>query len=135
MEIDAKVAKVLSDQRIAVNAGTARGVSVGDTVIFYEDVEILDPDTNESLGVVRMRRLVLLVEQVQEWLSVAVVRSKRVAITDMLSGRATEPEIRLSEVPQLDTDRYFYVKNGRDVRISIREQDEQQQLSPGESGA
>jgi hypothetical protein len=121
VEIDAKVAKVLSDRRIAINIGSRNGVNVGDSVVFYEDVDVADPDTSEPLGSVRLRRLTMDVELVQDRLSVAVVRLKKLSMNQVVMGRQSdEPEIRISEGPTLDSQNYYKINTGDPVSVIIR---------------
>ncbi len=49
--IEAKVAKILDDQSLILNAGQAHGVIQGMVFCIYATVEdVTDPDTGESLG-------------------------------------------------------------------------------------
>ena len=73
MPIYAKVAAVLSGTMVVFNIGTAGGVSVGDEASIYRDTEVFDPDSRESLGVVREVRLKFEVVHVQEKLSVGML--------------------------------------------------------------
>ena len=79
--IRGKVARVLNAREIAINRGTANGVTVG----MYFDVkdpkeeDIKDPDTGEVLGSIERPKVRVQVTHVQEKLSVAATyRSKRV---------------------------------------------------------
>ena len=81
--IHGKVARVLNSQEIAINIGTANGVTVG----MYFDVlspqsgEIRDPDTDEVLGSIELTKVRMQVTEVQRKLAVAsTYRSKRVNV-------------------------------------------------------
>ncbi|NUV62789.1 FlgT C-terminal domain-containing protein [Streptomyces sp. CAI-85] len=71
--IEAKLATVVDESRIALNRGSLAGVQEGDSVALYRTVEVLDPDSGESLGSVDVKKLNLEVEIVQEKMCVAVV--------------------------------------------------------------
>ncbi len=71
--IRGKVARVLNEREIAINVGTAHGVSIGMyfDVIDAQDEEIKDPDTGEVLGSIERSKVRVEVTHVQEKLSVA----------------------------------------------------------------
>lgn len=71
MTVRAKVARILSDYELVLNAGEEHGVEEGHSAQLYESVEVSDPDTGEPLGSVRKKILGLEITQVQERLSVA----------------------------------------------------------------
>ena len=52
MEKQLKVASVLDDYKLVLNAGSNSNIKVGQRYLIYSlgDEEIIDPDTNESLG-------------------------------------------------------------------------------------
>ena len=81
--IRGKVARVLNEREIAINRGTANGVTIG----MYFDVmdvhneNIIDPDTDEVLGPIERSKVRVEVTHVQEKLSVAkTYRGKQVNI-------------------------------------------------------
>lgn len=74
-ELDAKVARVLSETAIAINVGDEAGVSSGNTVIVWRSVDVADPDTGDVLGTVRLQNLRLEVYEVQQLFSLARVES------------------------------------------------------------
>lgn len=69
----AKVAAIITESQVALNAGSNEGVQVGDEVTLYKVVQVADPETKEPLGTVAVPKLELRVEHVQEKLSVASV--------------------------------------------------------------
>lgn len=76
--IRGKVAKVLNAREVAINLGSAQGVRPGmyfDVVARYED--IVDPDTNESLGAVERPKTRVKITWVQEKLSLASASKSR----------------------------------------------------------
>lgn len=75
-ELDAKVARVLSDTSIAINVGESSGVGRGNTVIVWRSVEVKDPDTGDVLGSVRLQNLRLDVYEVQPRFSLARVETR-----------------------------------------------------------
>lgn len=52
MEKQLKVVSVINDYKVAINAGSDQGIKVGQKFLIYSlsNQEIIDPDTNESLG-------------------------------------------------------------------------------------
>ncbi len=72
-EVEAKVAAIISEAYLALNAGAKTGVEVDDIVQLFRAVEVVDPETQEPLGRVNLPKLTLRITQVQERLSVAVV--------------------------------------------------------------
>jgi hypothetical protein len=75
IELEAKVAQVLTAAEVALNVGTEDGVAVGDRVRLYEDVQIFDPDSHALLGAVRNSRLNLEVHEVQARFCIARVET------------------------------------------------------------
>lgn len=71
--IRGKVASLINEREIAINVGTARGVTVGMyfDVIDAHDEEIRDPDTEEVLGSIERPKVRVRVTHVQEKLAIA----------------------------------------------------------------
>jgi hypothetical protein len=69
--IEAKVAQVLNPLEIALNKGATDGVEVGDQAQVMRSFDIIDPDSQESLGVVWRPVIRLRVEEVQDRLCIA----------------------------------------------------------------
>lgn len=88
--IRGKIARILNAREIALNVGTAKGVTVGmhfDVMDAYEDIS--DPDTGEVLGAIERPKVRLEITQAQEKLSVATrCHTKRIQ-----SGKTTEVRI------------------------------------------
>ena len=79
--ITGKVAAVIDETTLVLNAGSADGVKLGMVFsIFAEYQEILDPDSGDSLGKWEMVKAQVVVEHVQE--RVCTVRSTLLAIND-----------------------------------------------------
>ena len=75
--IRGKVARVLNAREIAINLGTAKGVTVGmyfDIMGTYDEIE--DPDTLEVLGSLERPKVRVKITQVQEKLSLATTYRK-----------------------------------------------------------
>ncbi len=70
MSIDARVATVLSRRDVAFNAGSDQGVEEGDIATVVQQTEVTDPETRESLGLVRRAAVRLRIIEVQPKLSV-----------------------------------------------------------------
>jgi hypothetical protein len=75
MEIEAKVAAVLTPFEIALNVGGNAGVTEGCLVTAWNDVEVVDPDTGAPLGAVRLSKLSFTVKLVEAEFSTAVTNS------------------------------------------------------------
>lgn len=71
--IRGKVARVLNAREIAINIGTAKGVTVGMrfNVLDAREQDIIDPETNEVLGSIERPKARVEVTHAQETLSVA----------------------------------------------------------------
>lgn len=70
-DIIAKLAQIVTPTQLAFNAGSNKGVKLGDNVIFYRNVNIEDPDSKEPLGSVRVPRLMLKVSFLEDTFCVA----------------------------------------------------------------
>ncbi|MFV0606645.1 MAG: hypothetical protein ACK5NK_12465, partial [Niabella sp.] len=65
-----KVAEIISDEQLIINAGTNQGIRKGYKFLIYSlGEEIFDPDTNESLGQLETSKGVGEVIHVQEKMS------------------------------------------------------------------
>ncbi len=77
VRIDGAVAEIIDEHQLAINRGSEHGVLVGARVSLYRSVVVTDPDTKEDLGTVRLRKLRLIVNHVQDRLCVARVADRR----------------------------------------------------------
>jgi hypothetical protein len=69
-KIAATVAYVMGDYKIVINRGVEQGVKVGDTYLIYAiGPEMIDPETDESLGNLEIVRGRAVVRHVQEKVS------------------------------------------------------------------
>lgn len=118
-ELNAKVASILNDRRLAINAGSEHGVSVGDAVNFWDVISVRDPDTKETLGKVRQPRMTMVVEEVQERFAVAGVPTTKPTI---FSGFLPQPAFRVSATGASSSSepRVFHVKVGESVTVTLR---------------
>jgi hypothetical protein len=119
MEIKAKVAAVLSETQVAVNAGSKKGIQLGDAVTFWKVTEVQDPDTKEHLGSVRTVVLRLSISEVSELMAIAIVPSKRMTFSQTALGIPSEPQVRLVQV-RSSLDGTFTVQVGNEVTITTR---------------
>lgn len=72
-----RVAKVINDSKIVVNRGSGSGITVGRRMVLYSvGEEIIDPETQESLGQLEMPKGTGVVTSVQP--SMCIVESDRV---------------------------------------------------------
>lgn len=74
-EIPAKVASLLDSSLVAFNVGSVDGVKVNDKVTLWRTADLTDPDTQQSLGKLKMELLRLVVVHVQDALCVAQITS------------------------------------------------------------
>ncbi len=96
--IEAKIAAIIDDTTLVLNAGSERGVQQGMTfVVFAEHSDIKDPDTGESLGHWEMVKAKVVVIHVQERLCTvrAPVRDERLKVggTRTLSAMMVEHSV------------------------------------------
>ena len=85
--IRGKIARVLNSREVAINLGSEQGVRPGmyfDVVARHED--IVDPDTNESLGAVERPKIRVQITWVQEKLSLASALAREVHVGGMPIG-------------------------------------------------
>ena len=71
--IEAQVAAIFDDRRIAINVGALQGVTASAPLTVWRRVFVKDPDTGEVLGHVDLDALTMRVVDVQERISVATV--------------------------------------------------------------
>ena len=68
-----KVALILDEQRLVINIGMERGVSVGDRFVIFEDgQEIDDPNSQQSLGRLELVKAQVEAVHVQEKMSLVM---------------------------------------------------------------
>jgi hypothetical protein len=120
VSLNAKIADVLSETSLVVNVGSADGVTKGDFVRIWEDKEILDPDTHEPLGTVRVTLAVATVSEVQEKLSVAYSQYERPQLTGLVFGQSPRPRHRFTTHVAIDADQVV-VRIGQVVTIESTE--------------
>lgn len=71
--INGKVAQILNDREVIVNRGSTHGVKVGMYIGIIDplSLDVVDPDTGESIGGIRRIKVTLKITQVSERLAVA----------------------------------------------------------------
>ena len=70
--IDGKVAKILNSRELVINRGTEHGVKEGMRFEVIEELEeVLDPDTNVSIGTISRVKIRVKIAHVQSRLSFA----------------------------------------------------------------
>lgn len=139
--IRGKVARVLNTREIAINIGTADGLTVG----MYFDVmdtceDIRDPDTEEVLGSIEIPKVRVRVTYVKERLSVATTyQSRKEYVGGSPTFRSLGPFSESLMPPKLVTkyetlkqtdatkaeldEKYSYVKSG-DTVVQVIEKTE-----------
>lgn len=72
MEITGRVAKIADESRLVLNVGSAHGVKPGmHFVVFQEGEDVTDPESGESLGKMELVKAEVVIEHVQERMSLA----------------------------------------------------------------
>ena len=75
MSLTGKIARILDESRFVINIGSEAGVKSGQEFIIYQEGdEIFDPETNESLGKMELSKGAIVIEHVQEKLSIAATK-------------------------------------------------------------
>lgn len=123
--VNARIARVLGDQRVAINIGADIGVSVDDQVIVFDVIDIPDPDNpEESLGETELPILTLKIESVSERFSVARVPFKMPNISQIVSGTRAEPEVLITDDPsKKERSGWVVVEPGEIVQVRLSGQD------------
>lgn len=66
-KVTATVVHIIDEYKIVINRGSDQGVNVGDTYLVYAiGPDLIDPETNESLGSLEIVRGRAIVQHVQE---------------------------------------------------------------------
>lgn len=73
--VEAQVAAIFDERRIAINAGSQQGVTESAPVTVWRRVFVKDPETDEVLGHVDLDALRMRIVEVQERMSVAAVHA------------------------------------------------------------
>lgn len=117
--VKAKVAKVLDEERVAINLGQSSGVVVGDSVVLFEMVDIPDPDdSTELLGTVKLDRVRLRIETVDQYFSVARVPYVSPQLNQLVLGAKSKPAVRLTESKSLSgVDNWVFTAAGEPVDV------------------
>jgi len=124
-DISAKVAAVVSPTQLAFNAGSEHGVQKNQNVMLYRVVTVMDPDTKQDLGSVRVPKLRLRVNHVEEKFCVATVldtfgsdpSQPQVLVGSLISHTKT---VTLKESPLGDSANSVLVKIGEEALIFSR---------------
>ncbi len=117
-----KLATVISDTSAAFTGGAAVGAFVGDNVALYRRIDVKDPDSGETLGVVTLPKLRMRVTSVGPRLCVAVVTDRAPSTT----GRGVPPLKTLTNDPFAeDGPRVVPVSIGEEAKITRASVDEE----------
>lgn len=113
-----QIAAVLSDREVAFNVGVDSGVQLGDIATAFEDTDVSDPETGESLGVVRRPSVRFQIIEVQPKLSVGrtyELSQREVGIFALSSLAGTGEVVRITEFGDQADWRTIQVGVGREV--------------------
>ncbi|QYF88561.1 hypothetical protein [Arthrobacter sp. PAMC25284] len=123
--VNARIATVLGDQRVAINIGADIGVSVDDQVIIFDVIEIPDPDNpGEVLGETELPVLTMKIESVSDRFSVARVPFKMPNIGQIVSGIRAEPEVLITKDASMkERSGWVVVEPGETVQVQLTGQD------------
>src|SRR3712207_3581957 len=72
-QVEAKVAKILDEYRVALNKGSADGILRGASATLWQIVEIPDPDTGKLLDTIRLDAASFEVVDVTPAVSIAAI--------------------------------------------------------------
>ena len=91
-----KVVKLLDEYKIVINKGASDGIKLGQVFLVYkEDEELFDPDTNESLGRLEIVKGKGKVVHLQTKMATVDSISKKIIITNrsiLFGGNSTTEE-------------------------------------------
>ncbi len=120
VDIEAKIATLLDEYRVALNRGSDDGVTEGADVILWRLVNVKDPDTGEVLDTVRLDTLQLKVVAVKSRVSVAQVPAQ----TSLSIWGLGAPRPRLATEGGSGSTKQVRVKVGDEVTVRVRERTE-----------
>lgn len=84
MAIEGRVARILTDEALVINRGSAHGVREGMRFVIYAELdEVTDPETGKSLGKLELVKARVVATHVQEGMTICTAEPER---------RAAEPE-------------------------------------------
>ena len=122
--IRGKVARVLNAREIAINVGTANGVTSGmhfDVMEAYDDIK--DPDTDEALGTIELPKVRMRITRTAERISVATTyRAEKVNIGGTGPGMPLGPIARALMPPNWVT-KYETLKKTEETQEVLEEED------------
>ncbi|MGJ1321455.1 hypothetical protein ACR780_02100 [Sphingobacterium faecium] len=79
-----KVAQIIDINTIVINAGELEGIKDNMRFLIYEDGnEIIDPDTNKSLGTLEISKGYYYTEHIQDHMTTIVSQIKRNSLNDI----------------------------------------------------
>ena len=119
--LEAKVAEIISNNILAFNVGSDKGVATSDSAYVMRTVEVRDPDTGEKLGGVRVTVLQLRINHVQHKLCTAYVTSLQdEVVNNPLATRRTKKivERRAEEKTGVSV----YIQRGDSAEIEIKDE-------------
>lgn len=77
MFLRGKIAQILDDTRVVLNIGSKQGVKIKQVfLIFQEGDDVVDPDTKTSLGKIEIPKGKIIIENVQEQISIGATEVK-----------------------------------------------------------
>lgn len=115
--IRGKVARIMSDKKIALNVGEKDGVAAGmKFVIFAPRDEIVDPETGESLGGFRTRKATVRVTMVSERFCFAGPVARSRLLSTLFNAGVGEIESVESPLP-IDQSQVEPIASGSSIRL------------------
>lgn len=118
-DVTAKLANIIDARQLAFNAGTNVGIGIGTTAQMYRTVEISDPDTNEPLGTIRIPKLGLRVNFVQEKFCIAEVTDLATEEGDSYSSSIFAGRKKVTNIRGAARSDTVYVEIGEEAKFSI----------------
>lgn len=118
-----RVVRIISERELVVNLGREDGIQVGDKLEVYEEGEpVIDPETQEDLGLLRRVKAVVVVRSVDE-LKCIVASEEKVREVDVAPASVSPFRIfttatrRIRERPPLPVDEAEIERHGMSERI------------------
>lgn len=104
MPLVGKIAQIIDESKFVINLGSKAGVEIGQQFIIYQEGdEIFDPETKESLGKLELPKGTIIVEHVQEQLSIAATKpveskTERKTLSEMMVDASVQTEESLEKL-------------------------------------
>ncbi len=119
-----RVVRVLDSENVVINAGASNGIKCGNRIIIYGiGDEILDVDSDESLGRLEIVRGEGIVVHIQD--KMCVVRSDEyIAEPDITEIKTYPNPLSMLTYPGRGAEEKKVIKSGKKIRLEFRDVEE-----------